>query len=375
MSVSLGIWGTETFGNGWFGFAQSGLPTMFTLISEEMFDTLFQETPNIQRILITAKINGINYESYFESLNISIKEGSSQAVCDLTFIGNLSVSRGNAVEIDASYLLPSGVNFTLPLFRGTVQSFKTFKGYLNTSTTIRCHDNVSKVLAQPVTNTEWNGTSDDFVVDEIVNIPDPPPGTGEIKYRVLPFPPEYSYTLPTDYDTSKYQTKQQAIEDVQSGMDVAKTGINPATNTLSIASFSGGFDKTYIKIPITAITSYIEDDPEGFKEAVIQTTTGDVSTTTGNSDSKIVYRTLTPTISAGADATTKAQAVVDESQQKRRIVQIPLNPLFSIHDKINCEDPQRNIFAGRVTNINHLVQWSGQSSPGAWTSLTLRVVE
>lgn len=366
MANELGFFGGGTFGRGFFGWASTALPFCGTVASAQLIADLSQGRPNSQLIAATVAIDGTDYSSFIESIIIRTADSVSTGSADLVVIGDVSaaVSIGDAVSVSFSYTFANGSTYTKKVFDGIVKTIVPTKGSQTESTQISVWDEAESLLSQAPHNTTWTGTAKALVEDELTEL--------GIETLSVDFD-DYSMAA---VDLTQFQTVRDLIMAVVNGQD--ECGIfTQSSGRVCVWSFESQRDSSgepVYSFPRTGITYLQQIDASSYRyrNYVVTGLTGTTATATGTGTVDGGESSLF--LTSEADLQPRADAVVDKQERNRIVFQSSLHPLVRVGDLVEVEQTVGVYVEARVIGVTHVVEWSGQNSPGCWTTIIAEVV-
>jgi len=360
-ATATGFFGSERFGYGYFGVASTPVLFSGTIVSSGLLAALSQEVENVQRIGTTVTIGGVDYSSYAEYVMVQIKEDCLSPTATVSLIGEFTIATAAAVTITSTYSFSDGTTFTTTIFSGKVRSSQPLSGSRSKTTQVYCYDATSDLLAAAKHNTSWTGTAQDFVIDELE--------TAGITNYVLDFA---DYTIPTGLTFEEFTSVRDIVLAVAGGREevVLYVGADGVTHVRNYKSSIVSAQSIGLK-GVTYYQSY-ENDDDKYASVTIQAPDG-TSYTATDASGKATYSASSKFCEDAADCQAKADEILARSLLKSYSLQVPENPIVKIGGGISVKDlTDTELFAGRITGITHTMQWTGQSSPGCWTDITLR---
>ena len=126
--------------------------------------------------------------------------------------------------------------------------------------------------------------------------------------------------------------------------------------------------------PRTGITylQRIDAARDRYRDYVVTGLTGDTATGAGTGTTDGGESSLF--LTAEADLQLRADAVIDKRERSRVVFQSSLHPLVRVGDLVKVESAAGAWTDARVISVTHQVEWSGQNSPGCWSTITAEVV-
>lgn len=262
--------------------------------------------------------------------------------------------------------------FTQSSGRVCVWSFESQREVVETRT--RLVDELKTHLEQPPTNTSWNGSAAELVEAE-----------GLIEgYSLLLYFDDFTYA---NADLTTFSSREELLIDIN---DSAPSGDgiwfyqDPEwgeywwyeAEYLDYYSEEVDYQVTVgvYQFPRTGITylQQIDVSHYRYKNYVVTGLTGTTATGTGTGTFDSGESSLF--LTSEADLQPRADAVVDKRERNQIVFQSSLHPLVRVGDLVDVEQSAGVWMQGRVIGVTHQVEWTGQSSPGCWTTITAEVV-
>ena len=357
-----GFFGYERFGYGFFGVASTPVLFSGTIVSSGLVAALSQETPNAQQIGTTVTIGGVDYSAYVESVLVQIKEDTISPAATLNLVGSFALAIGAALVIQTKYSFADGTSFTATLFSGVIRSSQPTSGSQNKTTVVYGYDAASDFLSAAPDNTTWTGTAYDLITAEL----------SDFDTIVLDFA---DYTIPAGLSLSEFTSKRDLILAVAGGREEVVLYIDQA-GTVYVRNYATGIGsgQTLDTRGVTYYQAY-DNASDRYASVTIQAPDGTTGTATSELGKTAFFGTGKFCVTE-ADCEAKAGEILARSLLTTYSVQVPLNPVVQIGGNLVLNDlVPAQIFAGKITGISHSIQWTGKSSPGAWTNLTVRSAE
>jgi len=350
-------WGRARWGGSLWGYRQTGIPLIATVLGSAAADMLTQRIPTAQEVAGRVLISGAEIA---EAVSLTLRRGRDGRYAQLSpllIAGNARPPIGAPISVSLKYILSDGSAFERGIFSGLVSSARGYEGGTSVSTEVRAAEAEKEALDAVPANSSWNGTASALIAAELEAA-----GITNASVQIDDFTINGSFSFNT-----VGQLIGRVLEESGGGDFFTRPD-----GIFAVLGKQYGFELSW-EIPLAGLTksSPEESSASRFNRITVQGTDGSTATYDDLED-QVEFRVLkhsgyTSAFTADSGALlTIGERICAASQLQRMVYTMPANPFFAPGDIIRIRKSDDSAFDRvKLTGKTTSFAWPG----GAWEEI------